>query len=76
MQTILSILQIIVSIALIATILFQQSSGGGSAIFGGGGGGGGGGNYYTKRGLEKILFNATIVLAVLFIVLSFINLFI
>lgn len=72
MQFPLSILQIIVSIALIATILLQQRGGGGSAIFGGGGGG----SYYTKRGFERIIFIATIVLAVLFILLSLINLFI
>ncbi|MFC1701086.1 preprotein translocase subunit SecG [Patescibacteria group bacterium] len=56
-----------------ATILLQQRSGGGSAIFGGGGGGG---NYYTKRGFEKIIYNATIVLAFLFIITSFISLFV
>lgn len=67
-----SILQIIVSVALVVAILFQQRGGGGSAIFGGSGGGG----YYTKRGFERIIFIATIVLAVLFILLSLINLFI
>ncbi len=72
MQFILSILQIIVSVALVIAILFQQRGGGGSAIFGGSGGGG----YYTKRGFERIIFIATIVLAVLFILLSLINLFI
>jgi len=72
MQTILSIIQIVVSVALVVTILFQQRGGGGSAIFGGGGGG----NYYTKRGFEKILFNLTIVLACLFIITSFISLLI
>lgn len=73
MQSILSILQIIVSVALVVAILFQQRGGGGSAIFGGSGGGSG---YYTKRGFERIIFIATIVLAVLFILLSLINLFI
>jgi protein translocase SecG subunit len=35
------------------------------------GGGGGGGFYGTKRGAEKVMANATIVLAILFVVLSF-----
>lgn len=72
MKTTLSIIQIIISVGLVTTILFQQRSGGGSAIFGGGGGGG----YYTRRGFEKVLYNATIVLAFLFIITSFISLFI
>lgn len=72
MQTILSLSQIIISFALIAAILLQQRGSGGSAIFGGGGGAG----YYTKRGFEKILFIATIVLAALFIISAFVNLLI
>ncbi len=73
MKTTLSIIQIIISVGLIATILFQQRSGGGSAIFGGGGGGG---SYYTRRGFEKIIYITTIVLAFLFIITSFISLLI
>jgi len=71
MESILAISQIVIALALIATILLQQRGAGGSAIFGGGGGGG---SYYTKRGFEKILFIAAIVLAGLFIVTAFINL--
>jgi protein translocase SecG subunit len=73
MSSILPIAQIIISLALIATILLQQRGAGGSAILGGGGGGT---SYYTKRGFEKILFIATIVLATLFIVTAFFNLLI
>jgi protein translocase SecG subunit len=72
MQFILAISQIVIALALIVTILLQQRGAGGSAIFGGGGGGGS--SYYTKRGFEKIIFIATIVLAGLFIVAAFINL--
>jgi protein translocase SecG subunit len=72
MQSFFSIAQIIISLALIATILLQQRGAGGSAIFGAGGGT----SYYTKRGFEKILFIATIILAGLFIVLAFLNLLI
>ena len=71
MESILAISQIVIALALITTILLQQRGAGGSAIFGGGGGGS---SYYTKRGFEKILFIATIVLAGLFIVTAFINL--
>lgn len=74
MQLILSISQIVIAISLIITILLQQRGAGGSGIFGGGGGGGGG--YYAKRGFEKVLYAATIVLSCLFIVTAFINLLI
>lgn len=71
MQFILTISQIIIALVLITAILLQQRGAGGSALFGGGGGGA---SYYTKRGFEKILFIATIVLAGLFIITSFLNL--
>ncbi len=61
MQTILSVIQIVISVLLIAAILLQQRGTGLSAAFGGEGT-----FYRTKRGLEKVLFAATIVLAILF----------
>jgi len=72
MQLILSISQIVIAVSLIITILLQQRGAGGSGIFGGGGGGG----YYAKRGFEKVLFAATIILSCLFIVTAFVNLLI
>lgn len=69
----LQIAQIIVSILLIIVVLFQNRGAGLGSAFGGGGGGGGGGVYLTKRGLEKKLFIATIVLAVFFFGLSLAN---
>ncbi len=39
------------------------------------GGGGGGDAYRTKRGAEKFIFRATIVLAILFLVISALRLF-
>lgn len=57
--------QIIVSILLVGTILLQSQ---GSGL--GGTWGGGGESYHTKRGVEKTLFAFTIILAVLFFVLS------
>ncbi|NQV00739.1 MAG: preprotein translocase subunit SecG [Parcubacteria group bacterium] len=72
MQYILTISQVIISIGLIITILFQRRGAGGSGIFGSGGGT----SYYTKRGFEKILFTTSIVLASLFIITAFLNLII
>jgi len=70
---ILPYLQIILSIILIATILLQQSSAGvGGAL----GGGDGGGLYSTRRGFEKFLFVLTIVVGIIFVVSSFIAIFI
>lgn len=57
----LSILQIISAILLIASILIQQKGTGIGAAFGGESA-----IYRTRRGVEKILFLATIILAVLF----------
>lgn len=54
---------------LVIAILFQQKGSGLSSAFGGEGN-----IYTTKRGLEKILFRATIVLGMLFLTLSLLNL--
>ncbi len=64
------IFQVIVSILLIAAVLLQQRGTGLSATFGGEGN-----VYRTKRGLEKVLFIATIVLATLFLGLAGLQLF-
>ncbi|MDP3836590.1 MAG: preprotein translocase subunit SecG [bacterium] len=65
----IKISQIAVSILLIIVILLQNRGAGLGSAFGGSGG-----VYLTKRGLEKKLFTATIVLAVLFFGLSLANL--
>lgn len=67
MNILLLILQIICSILLITLILLQSSKGGL------GGGLGGGELYRTKRGAEKVIFTATIVVAVLFLFTSLAN---
>jgi len=65
MQTFWLILQIILSVLLISAILLQaQGSGLGSTW------GGGGETYHTKRGVEKVIFNATIALVVCFSLVS------
>ena len=66
----ISILQILISIILIALILIQERSSGLSNVFGGGGGT----PYQTRRGAEKIIFIATIVSAILFLALAVLNL--
>lgn len=62
---IIKITQIIVAVLLMLAILMQNRGAGLSGAFGGTGG-----VYLTKRGLEKKLFIATIVLAAIFIFLS------
>lgn len=65
--TILPWIQIILSILLVATILLQQSGAGIGGAFGGAESAG----FHTRRGLEKVLFRATIVLAILFVLSAF-----
>ena len=69
-MNILDIAQMLISILLIAAILFQQRGGGLSGVFGGEGS-----VYATRRGIEKKIFVATIILATLFIVISVLRLF-
>ena len=65
MPVYLTVAQIVLSIALILVILFQVKGGGLGGIFGQPGS-----VYRTKRGVEKRLFQLTIVLVVLFIIAS------
>ena len=64
---ILPIAQITISVILIAVILLQPSTAGVGGSFGGSSGINA---FRTKRGFEKVLFVATIVLGAVFIVLS------
>lgn len=61
--------QIILSILLMVGILLQQSEAGLGGAFGGGDGFSSG--HHTKRGAEKTIFIATIVIAIGFVVTSF-----
>ena len=67
---IIQISQIVVSILLILSILLQNRGAGLGASFGGGGE-----VYRTKRGAEKFLFRATIILIAVFVILAVIGLF-
>ena len=65
--------QIAISIVLVILIALQQR---GTALGSAFGGGGGGGEFYSqRRGIQKKLYYATIVVAVLFIGVSIIGLF-
>ncbi len=69
MQTYLGIAQIVLAIALIMAILLQVRGGGLGGIFGQPSA-----VYRTKRGVEKTLFQLTIALVVLFIIIAIISL--
>lgn len=71
LNNILIILQIIVSVLLVGGVLLQQK---GSAMGSAFGQEGGGAVYGTKRGAQKKIFWATVVLGGLFIILSVLNL--
>ncbi|MFC2019346.1 MAG: preprotein translocase subunit SecG [Chloroflexota bacterium] len=68
MQTYLNIAQLVVSVALILVVLLQVRGGGLGGIFGQADT-----VYRTKRGLEKTLFQFTIALVVVFIIISVIT---
>lgn len=70
-QTFLTGLQVVVSIALIAVILLQQKGTGLSGVFGGSSN-----VYSTKRGVDKMLYRATILLSLLFFATALANLFV
>lgn len=76
MTTLASVLpwaQIVLSVLLIGAVLLQQSEAG----LGGAFGGGSEANVFkTKRGIEKQMFIATIVIAILFAVSALANLFV
>ncbi len=69
MKTPLLVAQIVVALALILSVLLQVRGGGLGGIFGQAES-----VYRTKRGVEKTLFQLTIVLVVLFVVISVVTL--
>lgn len=62
-----TVLEIIISIALIAIILIQVR-GSGTALFGQAES-----SFRVRRGLEKLLFRGTILLSVLFVIIAVLN---
>jgi preprotein translocase subunit SecG len=69
METYLYIAQLVVAVALVLVALLQVRGGGLGGIFGQADT-----VYRTKRGVEKTLFQLTIALAVIFVVLSIVSL--
>jgi len=68
MITVMNIIQIIISITLIAILLLQIKGEGVSGAFGSD-------NpvYHQRRGLEATLFNLTVALSAVFLILSFLS---
>lgn len=64
-MNLLNVAQTLLAILLVVTILFQGRGGGL-----GGAWGGDGQLYGTRRGVEKLLFRVTILLAILFVLVS------
>lgn len=71
-ESILSVIQLIVAVAMMCTILLQQKGSGLGAAFGGAGGAA----YSTRRGVDKILYQTTIVLAVIFFLVALVTIII
>ena len=69
MQTYLNVAQIVLSLAVIMVVMLQVKGGGLGGIFGQPDT-----VFRTKRGLEKTLFQLTIILMVIFVILSIISL--
>jgi len=68
MQSVLIVVQLFVSIALVIVILLQRSEGG--ALGMGGGGGSGMGGFFSPRGAGDALSRTTAILAILFFLSS------
>jgi len=64
----LNLAQLLISFVLIVVVLLQTRGTDVGAAFGGGGGGGS--SFRTRRGLEKTLFQLTIILAIIFVGIS------
>jgi preprotein translocase subunit SecG len=69
-QVYLYLAQIVLAIAIIVIVMIQSKDAGMSNMFGGSGDMG---VYKTRRGVEKTLFNATIILGILFMVLCLVT---
>jgi len=68
MQTVLLVVHLLVTLALIGVVLIQKSEGGALGI--GGGSGGGMGGFMTGRATANLLTRTTAILAALFMILS------
>lgn len=69
MTQVITIIQIVISIALIFLILIQAKGTGLGRTFGSGGG-----TSFSRRGLEKLIFKLTFILVGLFLAISILQL--
>ena len=69
MKSVILVFQLLISIALVVSILLQAKGSGLGTAFGGSGE-----SYRSKRGVEKLLQRATVVLVALFLITSIVNL--
>lgn len=69
-STILTIIQLVVAGLLVVAILLQQKNAGLGSAFGGGASGA----YTSRRGIDRVLFNITIALSIVFFALALVNL--
>lgn len=70
MELYLNLALVIVSVALIVMVLLQSR---GVGLGGLGGGDFGGGGYHVRRGVERLMFNITIGLSIVFFILAILN---
>jgi preprotein translocase subunit SecG len=70
-STYLNIALVIVSVALIAVILLQSREAGLGGL--GGGADMGGAGFHVRRGIERLLYNVTIVLSAIFFILALVT---
>lgn len=68
MQTAVLLIQIILSITMIVILLLQMKGEGLGSAFGGDSS-----VYHQRRGIEKTLFNVTVVLSTIFMVMSIVS---
>ena len=68
---VIAIIQIILAALIITLILLQERSSGMSGLMGGSGEG----YYQARRGMEKLVFYATIILSVIFVALAIYQLY-
>ena len=67
MQTIMNVVQIVVSVVMVVVILLQVRGQGGGLF------GSSEGSYRTRRGVEKLLFQLTIFLVAIFLLTSIVS---
>ncbi len=69
MDLFLNLIQIVISTALIILILLQSRGAGLGSLFGGGDSG----IYTTRRGVERTLFNLTVIVSLVFFLIAILN---